>query len=264
MGIGIDGAGDSAQRSGIPSGTSGTLSGGGFSDFYAGVWVYRASADVTHANTAGGAIIHGQAGAREVVLGFDSAGSNLSDLSLRMIFNSGGGSGTPYFFPAHQGDDFLDEWVHYFMLAAGGATGSQRAGYIRLADLANPVVQLRTNDNASSQYINTLTFGNTSANNARVTGDYAFARAVASASLTVSDVQSRCNNPATVAGDWGFWPLDNNTDTGDDSGNSRALTFNGTLTSEASPTLGAGSAIVASLLAGLVGGGKLRGGILRG
>lgn len=264
MGIGINDAGDSAQRGSIPSGSAGTLSGGGFSDFYAGVWLYRATADVTYANTAGGAIVHCQAGAREMVLGFDSAGSALSDLSLRMIFNSGGGAGTPYFFPAHAGDDFLDEWVHYFMLAAGGATGSQRAGYIRLADLANPVVQLRTNDNAGSQYVNTLTFGNTSANNARVTGDYAFARAVASSSLTVADVQTLCNNPATVSGDWGFWPLADNTDTGDDSGNGRSLTFNGTLTSEASPTLGGSSAIVASLLAGLVGGGKLRGSILRG
>lgn len=262
MGIGIDGAGDSAQRTGIPSGTTGTLSGGGFSDFYAGVWVYRDSADVTYANTAGGAFIHCQAGAREIVLGFDSAGSNLSDLSLRAIFNSGGGAGTPYFFPAHQGDDFLNEWVHYFILAAGGATGSQRMGYFRLADLANPVVQLRTNDNAGSQYVNTLTFGNTSANNARATGNYAFGRARASSSLTVLDVQSLCNNPATVAGDWGFWPMADNTDTGDDSGNGRSLTFNGTLTNEADPTLG--SAIVASLLAGLVGGGKLLRGISRG
>ncbi len=263
MGIGINDAGDSAQRGSIPSGGAGTLSGGAFSDFYAGVWVYRASADVTYANTAGGAFLHAQAGAREMVLGFDSAGANLSDLSLRAIFNSGGGAGTPYFFPAHAGDDFLDEWVHYFMLAAGGTTGSQRMGYIRLADLANPVVQLRTNDNASSQYVNTLTFGNTAANNVQAPGDYAFARAVASASLTVSDVQSLCNNPATVAGDWGFWPLGDNTDTGDDSGNGRTLTFNGTLTSEASPTLGS-STIVAALLAGLVGGGRLLGGISKG
>lgn len=263
MGAGINDAGDSLQRGGIPSGGAGTLSGAGFADFYAGVWVYRPSASVTYANTAGGAIVHCNGGARSLTLGFDSAGSALSDLSLRMIFNSGGGAGTPYFFPAHAGDDYLDEWVHYFILQSGGLTGSQRAGYIPLADLANPVVQLRTNDNAGSQYVNTLTFGNVAANNARCTGHYAFARAVASASLAVSDVQSLCNNPATVAGDWGFWPIADNTDTGDDSGNSRSLTFNGTITSEASPTLGS-SSIVASLLAGMVGGGKLFRGILRG
>lgn len=265
MGIGINDAGDSAQRGSIPSGGAGSLSGAAFSDFLASVWVYRASADVTYANTAGGAIIHCASGAREIVLGFDSAGSVLSDLSLRMIFNSGGGAGTPYFFPAHNGASFLDEWVNYFILASGGSTGTQRAGYVRLADLANPVVQSRTNDNAGSQYVNTLTFGNTSANNSRVTGDYAYARAVNSATLTVADAISRANNPATVAGDWGFWPFDNNTDNVDDSGNSRNLTFNGTLTTEASPTLGGGGGtIVASLLAGLVNGGKLRGSILRG
>lgn len=264
MAVGIDAAGDSAQRGSIPSGGAGTLSGGGFSDFYSGVWVYRDSAEVTYSNTAGGTLIHCQAGAREMALGFDSAGSALADLSLRMIFNSGGGAGTPYFFPAHDGNSFLDEWIHYFILASGGATGSQRAGYIRLADLANPVVQLRTNDNAGSQYVNTLTFGNTSANNARATGHYAFGRAISSASLTVSDVQSLCNDPNTVAGDWGFWPMVDNADNGDDSGNGRSLTFNGTLTTEASPDLGSASAIVATLLAGLVGGGKLRGGILKG
>lgn len=34
-----------------------------------------------------------------------------------------------------------------------------------------------------------------------------------------------------------YWSLDNNTDTGDDSGNSRTATFNGTLTTETGPTI---------------------------
>lgn len=244
MGIGIDADTEYARRSSIPSGTTGTLSGAAFSDCFTGVWVYRPSASTTYALTAGGSFIHLQAGAREVSLGFNSAGFALADLSLQIFFNSGGGAGTPATFSGHSGASFLDEWVYYFIYATGGSTGTQRAGYIQLS-APNTVVGLsRTNDNAGSQYVNTLTFGNNSSANACVLGNYAYARARAQATITDSDVISWAASSSPVSGDWGFWPLADNADTGDDSGNARDLTFSSGLSSESSPTLGGGGVVV--------------------
>lgn len=158
----------------------------------------------------------------------------LSDLRLQVIFNSGGGAGTPYTFSAHAGNSLLDEWVYYFVF--DNATDGQVAGYVRLADLGNPVYQARTNDNATSQYVNTLTFGSTGGSQV-VLGHYAYARAQYASGIDLADVLAAAADDATIAGDWLFCPLDDNTDLADDSGNSRDLTSTGTLTSETSPTL---------------------------
>lgn len=235
MAVGLDLDTEWIERSGIPSGGAGTLSQGGFADFFVGVWLYRPSATATYALTAGGAIIHLQAGAREVVLGFDTAGAVLADLSLRIIFNSGGGAGTPYFFPAINGASFLDEWVYYFLYE--DTSNNLVGGYIRLADLATAVTQSYANDNAGSQYINNLNFGNDSSHGNVVLGHYAYARARDSAASAANVLAYAASN-APIAGDWGFWPMDDNTDTADDSGNGRSLTFTGTLTSQSSPPFG--------------------------
>lgn len=236
MAVGIDLDTEGLSRSSIPSGGAGTLTDGAFTNMFVGVWLYRPSSTATYALTAGGSIIHGFSSAREIRIGFDSAGANLSDLSLQVVFNSGGGAGTPYLFPAHAGDDFLDEWVYYFILE--NSTDGQIAGYIPLATMT-AVSQTRANDNAGSQYLNTLVFGNNGVG-ACVLGHYAYARARYDTGIVVTDAETWAADPATVAGDWGFWPCANNTDTGDDSGNGYDLTFSGTLTSEASPTLGGG------------------------
>lgn len=261
MAIGIDADTEYARRSSIPSGGAGTLSGGGFSDFFVGTWLYRPSASVTYATTSNGAIIHFQSSAREMKLGYDgtfgdgSAGGPL----LQVIFNSGGGTGSSQTFASA---NFRDEWVYYFLYE--DASNNQVAGYIRLSDLNTAVTISRANDNAESQYINTLTFGNDDAGTTfAAAGNYAFSRARNQSNISASDVLAWAASSAPASGDWGFWPKANNTDTGDDSGNGRDLTFSSGLTSESDPTLG-GDSIVASLLAGLVGGGKLRGSILRG
>ena len=234
MAIGLDLDTEYANRTGIPNGGAGTLTAGGFADFFVGVWLYRPSATATYALTAGGAIIHGQAGAREVFIGFNNAGAALADLRLYAQFNSGVG-GADFTFSGHAGNSFLDEWVYYFWYE--NAANEAVAGYIRHADLTTAVTGSRANDNAGSQYINTLTFGNTSGNTAVVLGHYAYARARDSAA-SAADVLTYANSSATIAGDWGFWPLANNTDTGDTSGNARPLTFGGTLTTETSPVFG--------------------------
>lgn len=236
MAVGLDADTESLQRGSIPSGGAGTLSDGGFAKCFAGVWLYRPSSTATYALTAGGAIIHFQAGAREVLLGFNSAGAALGDLNLQITYNSGGGAGTPATFSGHTGASFLDEWVYYFI--AENPTDGQVAGYIRLSDINNATTLNRANDNAGSQYVNTLTFGNVSGNTATVLGYYAYARAGYDSGNGFNTTDALAYAASTTSsGDWGFWPLDNNTDNVDDSGNGRDLTFNGTLTSETSPTL---------------------------
>lgn len=234
MAVGIDADTEYIERASIPSGGAGTLSQGGFADFFAGVWLYRPSSTATYALTAAGSIIQGQAGAREIILGFNSAGSALADLNLQAIYNSGGGTGTPFSFTGHTGASFLDEWVYYFFYE--NASNNLVAGYILLSDLNTAVSNSYANDNAGSQYINTLTFGNESGHGACVLGYYAYARARDSAA-SAANVLTYAASDATISGDWGFWPLADNTDTGDDSGNARTLTFGGTLTSQTSPTL---------------------------
>ena len=239
MAVGLNLDTEYIERTGIPSGGAGTLSQGGFADFFAGVWLYRPSATATYALTAAGSIIQGQAGAREVIVGFNSAGVVLADLNLQAIYNSGGGTGTPFLFTGHTGASFLDEWVYYFIYE--DASNNLVAGYIRLADLNTAVTNSYANDNAGSQYVNTLTFGCDSTHAAGVLGYYAYARARDSAASS-GDVLTYAASSTTTAGDWGFWPLDDNTDTADDSGNGRTITFGGTLSSETSPTLAVATA----------------------
>lgn len=238
MAAGIDQDTEYLRRASIPSGGAGTLTDGAFTNCFVGVWVYRPSSTATYALTAGGSIIDMQAGARRVALGFNSAGSNLADLSLQITFNSGGGTGAVQTFASHAGDDYTDQWVYYFVF--DNSTSGQTAGYILLSDLASIADSItRTNDNAGSQYCNTLTLGNVSAGDTVVFGHYAYARAVYGTGIDTTDALTYAGSDVSEAGDWGFWPLADNADTGDDSGNGYDLTFGGTLTSETSPTLGA-------------------------
>lgn len=247
MSVGLNADTEYLRRSSIPSGGAGTLSDGGFTNCFVGVWCYRPSSGNSYALTSDGGIIHFQSGAREVKLGFENTfgAGTAADPLLNIVFNSGGGTGSDQDFT---GANFLDEWVYYFILE--NATDGQVVGYILLSDLGNIADSItRANDNAGSQYINDLTFGNTSAGSQVTMGWYAYGRAVYASGLTTADVLAYAASDVQDAGDWGFWPIVDNADTGDDSGNGRDLTFNGTLTSESSPTLGGG--IPAAVLAAL-------------
>lgn len=249
MAVGIDLDTEYVERTSIPSGGAGTLSQGAFSDFFTGVWLYRPSSGNSYSLTSDGYIIGLQAGAREMKLGFDNTfgAGTAADPQLQVIFNSGGGAGTSQTFASA---NFLDEWVYYFLLANGGTTGNQVAGYIRLSNPTTAVTITRTNDNATSQYINTLTFGNASAHGTATYGRYAYARARDSAAVT-ADAVTYANSGATISGDWAFWPMADNTDTADTSGNGRTVTFGGTLSNETSPTLGATAAVKSLMLLGV-------------
>lgn len=231
MAIGIDNDADAAGRGSIPSGGAGTLTDGGFAGFFVGVWVYRPSSGNSYGLTSEGHIIHGLAGAREIKLGFDNTfgAGTASDPLLQVIFNSGGGTGATQTFAA---GNIFDEWVYYFFCADGT---NQYAGYIRLSDLGTTITDsiTRANDNAGSQYVNALVFGNVASTGFAVMGHYAYARA-RYGNHDLTDVMALAQSSAPDAGDWGFWPLADNTDTGDDSGNARDFTFAGTLTTETS------------------------------
>lgn len=231
MAVGIDADTERLSRGSIPSGGAGTLCQGGFASFGVGVWLYRPSSGNSYGLTSDGHIISLVAAAREMKLGFDNTfgAGTASDPLLQIIFNSGGGTGATQTFASA---NLLDEWVFYFICAD---TTNQYAGYMRLSDLT-PVSITRANDNAGSQYVNTLAFGNNgSSASAAVMGHYAYARAI-DADTDVTAITTLATSAATDAGDWGFWPMDDNADTADDSGNSRDLTFTGTLTSETSPS----------------------------
>lgn len=247
MAVGLDQDTEYLRRASIPSGGAGTLTDGAFANMFVGVWLYRPSSGNSYGLTGEGYIISGQAGAREIKLGFDNTfgGGTYADPLLQVIFNSGGGTGATQTFASA---NITDEWVYYYFLE--NSTVGQEAGYIRLSDLNTATYIRRTNDNAGSQYLNTLTIGNGSGGANAVMGHYAYARAVYGTGIDTTDALTYAGSDVSEAGDWGFWPLADNADTGDDSGNSRTLTLNGTLSSETSPTLSApavGHPIIARL-----------------
>lgn len=47
MGVGLDADTEYLRRSGIPSGGAGTLSDGGFTNCFVGIWLYRPSSGIT-------------------------------------------------------------------------------------------------------------------------------------------------------------------------------------------------------------------------
>lgn len=235
MAIGFDTDTDYAERTGIPDGGAGTLTLGGFASFFVGVWNYRPSSGNSYAGTSEGYLIGMLSGAREMKLGYNNnfGAGGASDPLLQVIFNSGGGTLSAQTFA---GANFLNEWVYYFLLA--DAT-NQTAGYIRLSDLATATTIVRANDNAGSQYTNTLTLGSRAVHDATVFGHYAYGRARDS-NTTVANALTYAASNASIGGDWGFWDFDNNADGADTSGNGRTMTLAGTITTETSPTLSGG------------------------
>lgn len=229
MAVGLDVDGDYMSRTGIPSGGAGTLTNGAFADFFVGIWAYFPSAGNSYVATAGGNVLHGVSGAREIYTGKNNVGSLYTDPQLIAMWDSGGPTQTSFTVqPA------FDVWQYFYYTA--DATNMTSAWRTLGSDTWNS--HTNANTNAGSQYINNLYFGSQGITQV-LFGRYAYARAVAAAK-TAAQALTYSKSSVTETGDWGFWPLDNNTDTADDSGNARTLTFGGTLTSETSPTLDGG------------------------
>lgn len=66
---------------------------------------------------------------------------------------------------------------------------------------------------------------------------------------TELEAEAASGTPVRTANLRAYWPLADNTDTGDDSGNGYNLTFGGTLTSETSPTFGGATVSLNTALA---------------
>lgn len=250
MAISFNADGEYARRSSIPSGGTGTLTDGAFKNTFVGVWCYvpGSGAGGTYGGVSDGKIIHFKSGARECFVGFDNTfGSGTpEDPQLTVMFNSGGGSGSNQTFATQPS---RDTWIYVVLL--DNSTSGQIAAWRELgSDTWHSIT--RTNDNAGSQYTNTLTFGSSDAGGGdSLFAHFAYARAKYGTGITLADALTWSKDDATVSGDWGFWPLADNTDTGDDSGNGYTLTFNGAATAT-SPTLdgggGGGSSIVRQML----------------
>lgn len=232
MAISFNTDGEYARRSSIPSGGAGTLTDGAFTNSGAGVWCYvpGAAAGNTYGGVAGGKIIHLKSSAREVTLAFDNTfGSGTADDPLlQVIFDSGVGS------TAFSSQPPRDTWCYFVLL--DNSTDGQIAAWRELgSDTWNS--EVLANSNAGSQYTNTLTFGSSDAGGVdTLYGRFAYARARYATGQTLANWLTYSKSDVTASGDWGFWPMVDNADTGDDSGNARDLTFNGAAT-ETSPTL---------------------------
>ena len=232
MAVGISSDGDYIHRASIPSGTAGTLTAGAFADFFFGVWCYFPSAGNSHGATANGSVFNGVSAAREIRLGKDSQGATYDGPQTIIVWESGTPDESSF-----SAEPPFDTWVYIYFTA--DAT-DETAGWRSLGSDTWTTATF-ANNNAGSQYINDLYVGSTATSQA-LFGHYAYARAVG-AVKTTSEALAYSKSSVTETGDWGFWPLADNTDTGDDSGNGYDFTFGGTLTSETSPTLDAGPSI---------------------
>ncbi len=231
MAVGLSADGDYITRGSIPSGGAGTLSDGAFTNYFLGGWAYHPTSGNSNAATSEGAVFNTVAGARQQQFGKDNtfgAGDHTGP-QLRFIGNSdgsaqvvfGGGDQPPF-----------DTWIYYALL--DNSTDGMVAAWRTLAD-GTWHSEVLTNNNAGSQYINSFYVGSSGTTQV-LFGHYAYIRARYGTGITLTDATTYAESDATIAGDWGFWPLADNSDTADTSGNSRTLTFGGTLTSETSPT----------------------------
>jgi hypothetical protein len=221
-------------------------------------WCYRLSgigySGMTEAALFG--IAHGSNG-RYLGLGFDNrfdSGAE-SDPYLAILNSQTGNS------PFAGGDQPpFDEWFFAYMrtqtLAGGDAVfaeWSTDGSTWHTETVANGI-----EDSVQAEQVLIGRVGVGAANT--VIGYYAYIHAYSSdigetAARALFSASTPQNSP------WAFWPLADNTDTGDDSGNSRTLTFNGSMTTETSPDLGGGGG---PTVAGPLVGGRLVRGILTG
>ena len=221
--VGLNADGEYIVRTGI---TSGDLGVGGFQDLTVMGWYYRPST-ATYTTMAGSAIVNIRAGARDINFGFDSTGVNVADPVLQIInagdgwdLNFAGGDQPPF-----------DEWVFY---AVSDTAGTITARWRTLSNATWHTVS-GANTSAGSQFANDVYIGS-EATTQVAEGHYAFWRAIDDGK-TEAEIDAYVMTTAAQAGDFWFWPLANNTDTSDGTGNGRTATLTGTLTSETDPAI---------------------------
>lgn len=132
-------------------------------------------------------------------------------------------------------DPPVNTWV-FFIIRSGAAGGTITGEWSSLGS-STWITATHTNGVEGSVQGNQVLLGRSLVGEAQTSkGNYAYWHAYDSeigetASRALKDKTTPQNSP------WAFWPLDDNTDTGDDSGNGRTITFNGSMTSETSPVV---------------------------
>ena len=133
----------------------------------------------------------------------------------------------------------FDTWVFYVLTVSG--TASVKTITVEWSALGSSTWHTQTHGAGGTE--NSITPANVLIGRVIVAdantcyGHYAYAGARAE-SMGETDRRALKTRTATASGDWAYWPLADNSDTLDTSGNSRTLTFNGTITTETSPDLG--------------------------
>lgn len=239
MAIGLDADGEGLVRSGIADGVVGD---GGFTNWTAMVWYYRPSS-ATHATMANGGIIYVSAGARDVMLGFNGAGSIVTDPQLYM---QNGGDGWSYTFDGSNQPPF-DTWCFF---AISDTAGTITARWRTLASGTWHTIS-GSNTSAGSQFVNAIMIGATAASPSatptpsQVAAGYYYMARLIDGGLTETQINDYVMSSAPIGGEYAVWSLDDNSDSTDDTGNGRTITLTGTLTTETNPTLASPPSITA-------------------
>lgn len=133
-----------------------------------------------------------------------------------------------------------DTWFFWAISNKGPIANVGLQGYWTYLDPVSMVTY--DNDNASDFAANGLYLGNDGYDD--YGGVHLAHVRVWDVELSQSELEAEAASatPVRTANLRAYWPLANNTDTGDDSGNGYDLTFGGTLTSETSPTFGSAPA----------------------
>lgn len=130
----------------------------------------------------------------------------------------------------------VDTWYYFYITGSNNGSGfvTHNAGYYAASGSSpEDTVSL---GNVSEYDVYRVSIGNNSLADS-LDCALAYVRVWTGVVLTDSELRTERDSASAVktSGLWADWPLADNTDTGDDSGNGRTLTFNGTLTTEDGP-----------------------------
>lgn len=129
-----------------------------------------------------------------------------------------------------------DTWYYFYIIGEndGVSAVNWQAGYYTAAG-SSPVDTVTALNQAEFNIVR-ISIGNNSWDE-WLDSVFAHVRVWTGVALTDSELRAERDSTTAVktSGLWADWPLADNTDTGDDSGNGRTLTFGGTLTTETGP-----------------------------
>jgi hypothetical protein len=242
MSVGLDADTDWANR-------NTNLGGLGISGWTLAGWCYRVSG-VGYAATALSAIcaVANTDNGRHVSLRYNNNFGSGTENDPQLIIEDNGGPVVT--FGASDDQMPFDTWC--FCYIRSGASGGTVEASWTSDDGDTWHTASGTNTTESSVQGNTVLLGRGNFGDAQtMRGYYAYWQAFGS-DIGQTAARALITKSASDSTEWAFWRLASNTDTADTSGNSRTLTFNGSFTSEADPTIpGGGGFTPRSMLLGV-------------